>query len=251
VGDSFEVVKTEKDARTVAGHRAEEKRQAALGHTGRRTAADLFAQAEATERKSLNVIIKSDVQGSLEALKQALGAISIDGTELRILHAAAGDVSESDVMLAAANGALLLGFNVRVDARARQAAESHGVKAEIYDVIYGLLDRVSAAMSGLVAPETREVKQGTVEVRQVFAISKVGRIAGCHVTDGKVGRAHTVRVMRDGHVVWEGRVRTLKRFKEDVREVQSGYDCGVGLDGFDAFQEGDVLESYTREEVKV
>jgi translation initiation factor IF-2 len=244
------VVKSEKDARTVAEHRAAEKRDAALGHTGRRTAADLFAQAEAAERKTLNVILKADVQGSLEALKQALQAIAIEGTELRLLHAAVGDISESDVMLGAANGSLLLGFNVRVDARSRQAAEAHGVKPEIYDVIYTLLDRVTGAMSGLVAPETHDVKQGTVEVRQVFAISKVGKIAGCHVTDGKVGRSHTVRVLRDGQVVWEGKLRTLKRFKEDVREVASGYDCGIGLDGFDGFQEGDVLETFTREEVK-
>jgi translation initiation factor IF-2 len=251
VGDTVNVVKSEKDARTLAEHRAAEKRALALTQSGRRTAADLFAQSESPEKKTLNLVLKADVGGSLEALKGALHQISVEGTDLRILHAAVGDISESDVNLAAANNALLVGFGVRVDAMGRAAAEQQGVEPELYDIIYAVIDKVTALMSGLLGPQYHEVRQGTVEVRAVFNISKFGRIAGCYVSDGKVGRNHTARLFRDGQKVWEGRVKTLKRFKDDVRDVAAGYECGIGLDGFDDIQQGDILETYTQEEKKV
>ncbi len=249
VGEPFHVVKNEKDARTIAEHRAQEKRDQALVSTGRRTAADIYAQADAAEKKTLNVIVKSDVQGSLEALRGALGQLEINGTELRVLHSAVGDISESDVNLAAANGALLIGFSVKVDAMARQAAESQGVVPELYDIIYAVLDRVTALMSGLLGPQYKEVRQGAAEIRAVYNISKFGKIAGCHVIDGKVSRNAGARLMRNGEKIWEGKIKTLKRFKDDAREVSSGYDCGIGLDGFDEIQEGDIVETHVQEQI--
>jgi translation initiation factor IF-2 len=249
-GDAFTVVKNEKDARALAEHRAEEKRMAALSTPGRRTAADIFAQAAAAEKETLAIILKADVGGSLEALKGALSALNVPGTDLRILHAAVGDISESDINLAAANGAHLFGFNVRMDAMARSAAEGQGVTPMFYDVIYAVLDKVTALMSGLLGPEYREVKQGSAEVRAVFAISKVGKIAGCLVTEGKVSRHSAVKVYRHGRKVHEGKVSTLKRFKDDAREVTSGYECGIALESFEEIEVGDVIETWIQEEIK-
>jgi translation initiation factor IF-2 len=249
-GDNFTVVKNEKDARALAEHRAEEKRRAALSQPGRRTAADIFAQAAVAEKETLPIILKADVGGSLEALKGALQQLDVEGTELRILHAAVGDISESDINLAAANGAHLFGFNVRMDAMARTAADNQGVTPMFYEVIYAVLDKVTALMSGLLGPEYKEVKQGAAEVRQVFAISKVGKIAGCLVTDGKVSRQSAVKVFRNGKKIHEGKVGTLKRFKDDVREVSSGYECGIGIEGYEDLEVGDVLETWIQEEVK-
>jgi translation initiation factor IF-2 len=249
-GDAFSVVKNEKDARALAEHRAEEKRKAsAQNQPGRRTAADLFAQAEIASRKVLPIILKADVQGSLEALRGSLQQIVVAGTELRILHSGVGDISESDITLAGANGALLVGFNVKPDAMARAAAEQQGVTPEIYNVIYAVIDRVTAQMGGLLGPQYREVRTGEAEVRQVFSISKVGKIAGCYVTDGKIARGNTARVRRGNEKVWEGRLSTLKRFKDDVREVAASYECGIGLEGFDGYEVGDVIETFAQEQI--
>ncbi len=249
-GELFYVVKAEKDARTLAEHRQREKRESGLIQPGRRTAADLFAQADVETKKVLPVVLRCDVQGSLEALKNALSQLSVDGTELRFLHAAVGEISESDVNMVASYGGLLIGFNVKCDAMARQACEQQGLTPEYFQVIYHVIDRVTAAMSGLLGPQYREVKQGTAEVRAVFTISKVGKIAGCYVQDGKIGRSHGVRVMRNGVKVHEGKISTLKRFKEDVRDVASGYECGVGVDGYEDLQVGDLLETFSQELIK-
>ncbi len=160
-----------------------------------------------------------------------------------------GDITESDVNLAASNGAHLIGFNVKLDAKARQAASQLGVEPEFFSVIYDLLDRVTRGLKGMLAPIIQRVRQGTVEVRQLFRISKVGVVCGSMVTDGKVARNHFVKVMRDGNLVYEGKVTGLKRFKEDVREVTMGFECGVSLDGFDEIAEGDVIETYSEEKV--
>jgi len=249
VGDVFTVVKTEKDARAVADHRAEQKKQASFAKQTRATAEDLFAAAAQEDRETLMVVLKGDVQGSVEAIKGALEKLDVDGTELRILHSGVGNINESDVNLVTANGGLLLGFNVRIDANARKVADEIGVKPELFNVIYGLLDRVEAALNGLVEPEYEEVRKGAVEVRAIFKISRIGTIAGCYVTDGVVGRNMKVKVMREGNQLWEGNIGSLKRFKDDVREVKSGYECGISLDGFNDIEEGDIFEVYAMEQV--
>jgi translation initiation factor IF-2 len=249
VGDKMMVVENEKNARALAEHRAQERRDQIQATTRRRTAEDLFASASEEVRERVLVVLKADVQGSLEALKGALAQLNVEGTEVRVLHAMVGDISESDVNLAAANGALLLGFNVGVDARARQAATEQGIEPEFYAVIYDLLNRVERQLKGLLAPVFESVKQGSVEVRALFKISKVGTVAGSYVLDGKVGRNHSVKVLRNGDQVWEGKISTLKRFKDDVREVSAGYECGIALEGFADLQVGDILESYSQEQV--
>ena len=249
VGDVFTVVKSEKDARAVAEHRAEAKRQASFAKQTRATAEDLFAAANKEHRETLMLVLKGDVQGSVEAIKGALENFDIDGTELRILHTGVGNINESDVNLVTANGGLLLGFNVKLDANARKVADEYGVKAEVFTVIYGLLDRVEAALNGLVEPEYEEVSKGSVEVRALFKISRLGTVAGCYVLDGLVGRNHRVRVMRGDTELWDGPIHSLKRFKDDVREVKSGYECGIVLDGFHDLEEGDVFAVYGMEQV--
>jgi translation initiation factor IF-2 len=250
VGDTVSVVANEKNARTLAEHRAEAKRNAAMAQHRRRTAEDLFAKASEEARKTQYIVLKADVGGTLQAIKASLEKIKVEGTEIRVLHAGVGDISESDVNLAFSNGALLLGFNVNLDARARQSASEQGVEPELHDVIYGLLEKVERRLKGLLEPTWELVRQGTVEVRVLFKIGKVGVIAGSYVQDGKVARSHLVRVMREGTQLWEGRVGSLKRFKEDVREVSAGFECGVGLDGYHDLRVGDLLETFARERVE-
>ena len=196
------------------------------------------------------MVLKADVGGSLQAIKSAIEGIDVPGAEVRILLAGVGDITESDVNLAVMNGAHLIGFNVKVDPKARQAAQMQGVEPEFYTVIYDVLDRVEKGLKGKLAPVFEQVRQGTVEVRQLFRISKVGVVAGSFVTEGKIARNHTVKVMREGEKVWEGKVLAVKRFKEDVREVTAGFECGVSLDGFDDLKEGDILETYAEQVVE-
>ena len=250
VGDNVAVVTSEKNARKLADHRALQKRDAALANTRRRTADDLFAAANAEERETLLLIVKADVQGTLQALKGALEALDVGGAEIRLLHTAVGPISESDVNLASANGATLIGFNCNVDAKARTAAQQQGVVPELYTVIYDVLDRVEGALKGLLAPVYEQVRRGSLEVRVLFKISRVGTIAGSYVLDGTVGRNHLAKVSRKGKVVWEGKIAALKRFKDDVKEVAAGYECGVSLEGYNDLQEGDVIESFSMEQVE-
>jgi translation initiation factor IF-2 len=249
VGDTVSVVTSEKDARTVADHRSKAKRENQFRNTKRRTAEDLFNAAARSQLSFCHVVLKTDVQGSVEAVKYALQGIEIEGTELRILHAAIGNITESDVILAAANDALLMGFNVKVDAQARKSAEAHGIVAELYKVIYDIIDRVERTMTGMLEPEFEEVRRGTIEVRAIFKISRLGTIAGCYVQDGRIHRNDKVRLVRGKKQLWEGGVSTLKRFKDDVKEVNAGYECGIGLDGFNDIEEGDLLEIYALEEI--
>ncbi len=244
-------MKSEKDARSLAEHRAEERRLAALASHRRRTAEDLFAAARLADRKTINVVLKTDVQGSLEAVLGAIQAIEVEGCDVRVLHSGVGNINESDVNLLAADSGLLLGFNVKLDSRARSSAAESGVKAELFTIIYQLLDRVEAALKGMLEPVFEEVHQGTAEVRATFKISRYGVIAGCYVQEGKLGRNHGARLFRNGNQLWEGRMASLRRFKDDVREVASGYECGVGLDGYNDIQEGDVIETFAMEEVPI
>ena len=187
------------------------------------------------------------VQGTLQALRGAIENVEVAGAEVRILLASVGDINESDVHLAATNGAVLVGFNVKVDARAARAATDQGVVPELYTVIYDVIDRVSRQLKGLLAPVYELVRQGSAEVRVLYKISSVGTIAGSYVLDGKLGRNHHAKVLRAEECIWEGMVSGLKRFKDDVREVASGYECGISLDGFNEFAEGDVVECYSSE----
>ncbi len=249
VGDTLSVVANEKNARTLAEHRADEARQKLMARTRRRTLEDLIREGGAEERKVHHVVIKADVQGSMEALRAAIQNIEVNGTEIRVLHAGVGNISESDVNLVAANGGSLFGFNVKVDPRARKAADEAGVEPELHKVIYSILDVVEARLKGMLEPVYEEEHQGSAEVRAVFKISRIGTVAGCYVLDGKVGRHHGARVFRDGKEIWKGDVDTVKRFKDDVREVSAGYECGISLDGFDDLREGDVIETFAMVQV--
>jgi translation initiation factor IF-2 len=201
------------------------------------------------EVKTLPLIVKADVQGSQEALSHALQKLSTDEVKVNIIHAAVGGISESDVNLASASKAVIIGFNTRADASARKAAENLGVDIRYYNIIYDAVDEVKAAMSGMLAPEKKEKAIGLVEIRQVFRISKVGAVAGCYVLDGLVRRGAQVRLLRDNVVVWTGELDSLKRFKDDVREVKAGFECGLSLKNYNDIQEGDQLEVFEIEEV--
>jgi len=250
VGDTMNSVKSEKNARALAEHRSKSKREAGMVNSAPKNLEDLLAQGALGVRERLLLVLKADVGGTLQALKGAIEAIEVEGTEVRILHAAVGDVSESDVNMAASDGALIVGFNTKLDAKARKAAQALGVEAEFFSVIYAVIDRIQAALKGMLAPVYQSVRVGTVEVRALFRISKIGTIAGSYVTDGKIARGHAVKVMRGGKLIWEGKVSGLKRFKDDAREVGAGYECGVSLDGFNELEEGDIIETYAQELVE-
>ncbi|BCV21134.1 translation initiation factor IF-2 [Moorella sp. Hama-1] len=249
-GDIFQVVEDEKLARQIATSRQEEKRQEEMQVAGKTSLDDLFKQMEAGEVKELNLVIKGDVQGSVEALRSALEQLSTSEVKVNLLHGGVGAITETDVMLAAASRAIIIGFNVRPEANVRKAAEEAGVEIRLYRVIYEVVDDVRAAMSGLLEPEQREATLGRAEVRATFKVPKAGTVAGCLVTEGKLQNHALARVIRDGVVVFEGRIDSLKRFKDDAREVAQGYECGVGLEKFNDIKEGDVIEAYTIEEIK-
>jgi len=201
------------------------------------------------EVKNLPMIIKTDVQGSQEALVQSLQKLSTAEVRVQVVHAAVGGISENDVNLAVASKAVIIGFNTRADASARKLAEANGVDIRYYNIIYDAVDEVKAAMSGMLAPEKREQALGLVEIRQVFVVSKVGSIAGCYVLEGLVKRGSQVRLLRNNVVLWTGELDSLKRFKDDVKEVKSGFECGLSLKNYNDIQEGDQLEIFEVQEV--
>ncbi len=249
-GDSFLVLADEKMAREIAANREERARAREIG--GVRAAPsldDLFREIREGARKQLNLVLKADVQGSLEALKQSFEKLEEPEVGVGIIHSGVGGVTESDVMLAAASDAIVIAFNVTPDAGAREAAEQRHVDIRTYRVIYDAINDVKAAIKGLRAPVFKEVVLGHAEVRELFRIPKVGIIAGCYVTDGKIARKSQVRVVRDGVIVHEGPLASLKHHKEDVREIAAGFECGVGIEGFQDIKEGDVLEAFVMEEV--
>ena len=239
----------EKTARSVAEKRIAKKREDELQQNTKVSLDDLFERIQEGEIKELNIVVKADVQGTIEALKASLQKIKNDEVKVVVVHAGVGSITESDVMLASASNALIIGFNVRPDANARKNAEAEKVDIRTYRVIYDAINDVEAAIKGMLAPKFKEVIQGRVEVRQVITISKM-LIAGCYVTEGKVTNSSKVRVVRDGIVVHEGEVDTLRRFKDDVREVAQGFECGITLDKYRDIKEGDVFEVYDMEEVK-
>ncbi len=249
-GDSFHAVETEKAAKEVASHRQRKLREAELASSSKISLEQLYARLQEGEVKELKVIIKGDVQGSVEAVKDSLSKLSTDACRLVVIHGAVGGITESDVSLASASDAIILGFNVRPEAKASTQAELEGVDIRLYNIIYDAVADVRNAMEGLLAPTYQEKHLGRVEVRETFHVSKVGTIAGCYVTEGKVIRGAQVRLVRDNIVVWEGKMSSLKRFKDDVREVASGYECGISLENFNDIKVGDVIEVFEMEEVK-
>ena len=211
---------------------------------------DLFDEIKAGNVKELPIIVKADVQGSVEAVKQSLEKLSNDEVRIRVIHGAVGAVSEGDVMLASASNAIIVGFNVRPDPVAADNAERDGVDIRLYRIIYDAIEEISTAMKGMLAPKFREIAMGRIEVRQVYKISSVGLVAGSYVLSGKVTRACQIRVVRDGIVIAEDKMSSLKRFKDDVKEVAEGYECGITLEKFNDIKEGDIFEAFIIEEYR-
>jgi len=247
-GDIFRVV-DEKIARQVSALRLSEKKREEQARTSKVSLDDFFKQIQEGEVKELNLIIKGDVQGSVEALTQSLDRLSTDEVKVNVIHTGVGAVNESDVMLASASNAIIIGFNVRPDSKARKYAEDENIEIRLYRVIYETIEDIKKAMAGLLEPEHVERFQGRSEVRATFKVPKAGVVAGCYVTEGKITRNANIRVIRDGLVIYEGKLSSLKRFKDDVKEVQANFECGVGIEGFNDIKEGDILETYTIEDV--
>lgn len=249
-GDGFDAVNDERLARELVEQRKAKAKEEHFKEFQKVTLDNLFASIQEGQLKDLNIIIKADVQGSAEAVKQSLVKLSNDEVRVKIIHSGVGAVTESDVMLANASNAIIVGFNVRPDNVAAESAERDGVEIRTYRVIYDCIEEVEAAIKGMLAPKFRDVDIGKAEVRQVVKISSVGNIAGCHVTSGKITRGAKIRVVRDGFVIAEDEMASLKRFKDDVKEVASGFDCGIGLNKFNDIKEGDVFEAFITEEYR-
>ncbi|WP_044642691.1 translation initiation factor IF-2 [Risungbinella massiliensis] len=249
-GDPFIVFDDEKKARSIADQRAIKAREVERGSKNRVTLDDLFKQIQEGEVKELNVIIKADVNGSAEAMKGSLEKIEVAGAQVKIIHSGVGAITKSDIILASASNAIIIGFNVRPEPIARELAEEEKVDIRLHRVIYNAIEEIETAMKGLLDPEFVEKVVGTAEVRQTFKVSKVGTIAGCYVTDGKILRDAGVRVIRDSIVIHEGKLDTLKRFKDDAKEVAKGFECGLTVEGYNDLKEGDVIEAFIQEEVK-
>ena len=210
----------------------------------------LFEQLKQGEMKDLNIIVKADVQGSVEAVAASLEKIDVEGVNIKIIHSGAGAINESDITLAAASNAIVIGFNVRPDVNAKRAAEAEKVDVRLHRIIYKVIEEIEAAMKGMLDPEFQEKIIGQAEIRQTFKVSKVGTIAGSYVTDGKITRDSGIRLIRDGVVTFEGEIDALKRFKDDVKEVAQGYECGITIKNFNDVKEGDIIEAYVMEEIE-
>jgi translation initiation factor IF-2 len=253
-GDEFRVTDKEKTARDIAELREQRYRSADLRKTSSATGAgakleDIFEQIQRGETATLNLVLKADVQGSLEAVTESLRKLERDEVKLSFVHRAVGGITENDVTLAAASNATIIGFNVRPDRNARELAEAQDVEIRTYEIIYKLIEDIESAMVGMLAPEYEEVITGEAEVREIFRIPRVGAVAGCYVRSGVVTRGAKVRFLRDGVIIWKGSITSLKRFKEDVREVQSGFECGIGLSNNQDLRPGDIIETYEEREI--
>jgi translation initiation factor IF-2 len=249
-GDEFTVVESESRAREVTEYRARKRRELRQANSSRQTLDQLLKNQKDGEKRLLPLVIKGDVQGSVEAINGALTKLGTDEVGVQVLQSGVGGITESDVILAQASGAAIIGFNVRANNQARERARRDGVEIRYYNIIYNLVDDVKAALSGLLAPEMREKFLGNAEVLEVFAISKVGKVAGCRVTEGVVRRGAKVRLIRDNVVIHEGELSTLKRFKDEAREVLAGQECGMSFANYQDLQKGDVIECYEVETVK-
>jgi len=249
-GDVFNAVSDERLARELVEKRKQEKKEEQFNQYQKVTLDNLFSSINAGKIKTLNIIVKADVQGSVEAVKQNLEKLSNEEVQVKVIHGGVGAVSESDIMLANASNAIIVGFNVRPDPVAAEIAERDGVDMRMYRIIYDCIEEIEDAMKGMLAPKFREVLLGRIEVRNVFKLSSVGMVAGSYVQNGKVTRNAQIRVVRDGIVIAEDSISSLKRFKDDVKEVASGYECGIGLNKFNDVKEGDIFEAFIMEEYR-
>ena len=250
-GDDFHAVDDERMARELVEQRKHENKMAASAATQKVTLDDLFSQIQQGELKDLNIIVKADVQGSAEAVKASLEKLTNEEVRVRVIHCAVGAINESDVMLATTSNAIIVGFNVRPDANAKDTAARNKVDMRMYRVIYDCINEMEAAMKGMLAPKFKEVALGTAEVREVYKITGVGIVAGCYITDGKVQRNAQVRLVRDGIVIHEGVLSSLQRFKDAVKEVAQGYECGIGIEKYSDIKVGDVIEAFVMEQIEV
>ena len=249
-GDRFIVCKDEKTARNMADLRKQKIKADSHQASNRVSLEDLYSQIQEGKVKELAIVVKADVQGSVEAIRQSLEKLSTDDVKVRVIHGAVGAITETDVTLAAASNALIIGFNVRPDGNATAQSEKESIEIKTYRIIYDAIEDVKSAMIGMLEPEYKEVVNGKAEVRMTYKISNVGTIAGCYVIDGKIVRNSEVRVIRDGIVIFESTLASLKRFKDDAKEVAKGYECGLGIEKFNDLKEGDIIESFTMEAIK-
>jgi translation initiation factor IF-2 len=249
-GDEFIALSDEKNAKQVSEHRIQKQRSKELAQTNRLSLEKLYEQIQQGEIKDLNLIIKADVHGSIEALVEALTKLSNEEVKVNVVQSATGTITESDIYLAAVSNAIIIGFNVRPTPKVQVFAVEENVDMRFYNVIYDVIKDVKGAMVGLMESTFKEHVIGTAEVREVFQIPKVGAIAGSYVTDGKIERGQSIRVVRDGVVLYEGKNSSLRRFKDDVKDVQAGYECGIGVENFNDIKVGDILECYYLEEIR-
>lgn len=249
-GDRFMVFESEKQARRIGEERAKIKQEKERNTSSAMSLDDLFNQIKEGEIANLNVIVKADVNGTAEAVKSSLQKIDIEGAKVNVIRSTVGAISESDVLLASASKAIIYGFNVRPDANVRRKAEEEGVEIRLHNVIYKMVEEIEAAMKGMLAPKMQEVVTGQAEIRKVYKVSKLGNIAGCYVTDGSIKRNCGVRLIRDGVVVYEGKLSSLKRFKDDAKEVAQGFECGLMIENYNDIKEGDIVEGFVMEEVE-
>ena len=247
-GQKFAVLKDERTARQIATYRQEKERDKAVARP-KFSLEELHRRIEVGDLKELNIVVKADVQGSMEALQFSLAKLSGDKVKVNVIHAGVGGISESDVMLASASTAVVIGFNVRPESKGAELAERERVDVRLYTVIYDVIEDIHKAMEGLLEPSFKEAALGRAEVRNTFHISKIGTIAGCYVLSGKIARSASVRLLRDSVVIHDGKLASLKRFKDDVREVTEGYECGIGFEGFNDIKVGDQIEAYVMEKV--
>ena len=249
-GDKFMVFETEKQARSVGETRMKAKIEKDRNSGAALSLDDLYSQIKEGQIIDLNIIVKADVHGTAEAVKASLEKIDVDGVRVNVIRSTVGAISESDVILASASQAIIYGFNVRPDAKVRNKAEEENVEIRLHNVIYKMVEEIETAMKGMLAPEYHEVITGQAEIRQVIKASKVGNIAGCYVTDGSIKRNCGIRLIRDGIVVYEGKLASLRRFKDDVKEVNAGFECGLNIENYNDIKEGDIIEGYVMEEVE-
>jgi translation initiation factor IF-2 len=249
-GDEFIALADEKSAKQVSMHRMQKQRSKELAKTNRLSLEKLYEKMQQGEVKDLNLIVKADVHGSIEALVDSLTKLSNEEVNVNVIHSATGTIAESDISLAAVSNAIIIGFNVRPTPKVQSLATDENVDMRFYNVIYDVIKDVKGAMAGMMESTYEEHVIGTAEVREVFQIPKIGAIAGCYVTDGKIERGQNLRLVRDGVVSYEGKNSSLRRFKDDVKEVQAGYECGIGIENFNDIKVGDVIECYYLEEIK-
>ena len=249
-GDKFMVFETEREARHVGEERAQKKIEEERNSTSAMSLDDLFSQMKSGEVVDLNIIVKADVNGTAEAVKSSLEKIDVEGARVNVIRSTVGAISESDILLASASKAIIYGFNVRPDANVRRKADEEGVEIRLHQVIYKMVEEIEAAMKGMLAPEMEEVVIGQAEIRHIYKVSKVGNIAGCYVTDGSIKRDCGIRLIREGIIVYEGKLASLKRFKDDAKEVNQGYECGLTIENYNDIKEGDIVEGYVMQEVE-